>query len=209
MCFFLPHDAEIVTTSLSGNEHHSIGFVCPFDFHYPQHSSILIDASHPSSSSIIDKIDQLILLFSTQNSRQQKKISLIFDIIDAFNESTYDINVADSPQYGELFYVKKTKDYVNQHISKEIHLTDIANSLNISVPYMCFIFKKNVKMTIIHYVNMQKVQKLKTLIVHYGFSLKEASSLVGIDDPTYASRLFKQYEHLSIREYLKNLRNEH
>lgn len=206
--FFLPHDMDIITCCENGTEHHCIGFMCPFEINFPQKPFITIEPSHPGSPSIKEKIDQLIFLYNTNKNKQQKIFSLIFEIVDKINDVVYVDSALEHPQFSESFYIKKIKDYVKNHISSKISLTDIASPLHISVPYMCFVFKKNLGTTIIHYINTQKVKKIKTLIIHYGFSLKEASSLVGIDDPTYASRLFKKYEHISIREYIKNLRNE-
>lgn len=206
--FLLPHNADIRTSCPNGNEHHCIGFLCSFEFNNPQRQFIKIGKDSPSSEVIQDKIDNLILLFNSNNERKQKMYSLIFELIDLINQNLEENSVLKKDETGEILYVNKAKKYIAQNISTEICLQDLADHLHISVPYMCTIFKKITDETIITYINKQKIFQIKNFIAHYNFSLKEACALVGIKDPSYASRLFRKHENLSLHEFKINLRNK-
>ena len=52
-------------------------------------------------------------------------------------------------------------------------------------------FTESVGMSLSAYINTVRAERLETLVVHYGMPLREAVAQVGIQDPNYASRLFK------------------
>lgn len=206
--FLLPHDTDIRTSCPDGNEHHCVGFLSSFEFHNQQRQFITISRDSPFSSMIKEKIDNLILFFNSNNERKQKLYALIFELIDLINEHIEEASSLTQEVSGEMLYVNKAKKYIAQNISTEISLKDLADHLHISVPYICTIFKKFTDETIITYINKQKIFQLKNFITHYNFSLKEACALVGIKDPSYASRLFRKHEKLSLREFKFSLRNK-
>lgn len=205
--FILPHSHDIQAASLGGNEHHSIGICVPFQLKSSELFAY-IDGDTPSAANIKEKIDNLILLFNSDSTRKQKLYSLIFELVDLINESLEKESGLKEESSGKIIYVNKIKKYIAQNIATEITLTQLSEALHLSVPYLCTIFKKLTKETIITYINKQKLIQLKNLIAHYNFSLKEACSLTGIKDPSYASRLFRKHEKLSVREFKLSLRNK-
>ena len=55
---------------------------------------------------------------------------------------------------------------------------------------------------IVNYINRQRIITLIELVENKNLSLHDASLSVGIEDPAYASRLFKKVTGLSCREYM-------
>ena len=65
------------------------------------------------------------------------------------------------------------------------------------------IFKKITGSTIIEYVNREKVNLIKSYTSGNRMTLANASKLVGIDDCSYMSRLFKKVTGISYTQFQK------
>ena len=85
--------------------------------------------------------------------------------------------------------------------SKSLSVEEIANHIGISGGYLHKIFKEITGLTIIEYINLYKINLVKQYVKSSKISLKEAAYQVGIEDPSYLSRLFKKTAGLSFREY--------
>lgn len=96
-------------------------------------------------------------------------------------------------------YVKQIKNYIMSHIREKITIEDIANSVNLSCGYISNIFKQICGISIIRYVNEMKLQLIQDLTLNTSTTLAEACFMIGIDDPYYASRMFKKYYGTTLR----------
>ena len=82
--------------------------------------------------------------------------------------------------------------FMQKHLSEAITLENIAGSVNLSVSFFMRKFKEDTGYTPIAYFNYLRVQKACQLL-HFGdLRINEVASQIGIDDPFYFSRLFKQ-----------------
>jgi len=98
-------------------------------------------------------------------------------------------------------YVNTAKSYVKEHYSSVISVRDVASYIGISEGYLQNVFKTVTGMSLIEYINIYKVNMVKQYAKSTRMTLKEASDMVGIDDPSYMSRLFKKVCGMSFREY--------
>ena len=104
-------------------------------------------------------------------------------------------------------YVNSAKKYIMENKSKSLSVEEIADHIGISGGYLHKIFKEITGMTVIEYINLYKINLVKQYVKSSNISLKEAAYQVGIDDPSYLSRLFKKTAGISFREYCnKNIR---
>jgi two-component system response regulator YesN len=137
----------------------------------------------------IDKKDLTIIeLFATEwkNAspfRTEKCAALFSYLISSLLESVND---------GENKHIRTIKRYVRNNISKEITLEEIANLLHFAPPYVCALFKKNTGMTIIEYVNAERIRVAKEEILTSDTPLFEIAERNGFKNYTYFSNLFKK-----------------
>lgn len=82
-------------------------------------------------------------------------------------------------------------------------LSSISANVSLSSSYLCRVFKSEVETSIISYLNNLRIRKAATMIKDNQLSLKEISTMVGIDDQLYFSRLFKKCMEISPSEYGK------
>ncbi len=97
--------------------------------------------------------------------------------------------------------IGKAIQYMQDHLSRAITLDDIASSVHLSVSFFSRKFRQETGYAPIAYFNHLRIQKACQLL-HFGeLRVNEVASEVGIDDPFYFSRLFKQQMGVSPAKY--------
>lgn len=100
-------------------------------------------------------------------------------------------------------YVTFEKFLSEENYMHRLTLSSISANVNLSSSYLCRVFKSEVETSIISYLNNLRIRKAATMIKDNQLSLKEISTMVGIDDQLYFSRLFKKCMGISPSEYEK------
>ncbi len=82
-------------------------------------------------------------------------------------------------------------EYINQHITDDIHLQDLSHNFYISEQYLNRLFKKYTGTTIMNYLNHKRIALAKQLILD-GTPSTTVSSLIGFQDYSSFFRSFKK-----------------
>lgn len=82
--------------------------------------------------------------------------------------------------------------YMQQNLSNTISLDNIAQSAHLSISFFSRKFKKETGYTPIEYFNHLRIQKSCHLLQFSNLRINEVAMEIGIADPFYFSRLFKQ-----------------
>lgn len=82
-------------------------------------------------------------------------------------------------------------NFLNLEYSRKLTSHDIAEKFEGNFDYLNRIFKKMTNHTIFVYLNLIRINKAKELIITTHMKFNEIGYLVGIDNPYYFSRLFK------------------
>lgn len=98
-------------------------------------------------------------------------------------------------------YLREAKHYIAAHYAERLTVADVARHLGISAGHLHGIFQKQLGQGVIDYLNRYRVETVKQFLRGRDISLKEAAHLVGVEDPSYMSRLFKKIEGISFRQY--------
>ena len=99
--------------------------------------------------------------------------------------------------------IAKTLAYIEENYMHRLTLSSISANVSLSSSYLCRVFKSEVGTSITSYLNNLRIRKAATMIKDNRLSLKEISTMVGIDDQLYFSRLFKKCMGISPSEYGK------
>ncbi|WP_053375005.1 response regulator transcription factor [Paenibacillus sp. FJAT-27812] len=91
--------------------------------------------------------------------------------------------------------------YIELHYRDKITLEMIADHVNFSENYLCRVFRDQMGMSLIHYINNVRMNKAAELIMKGHTYIKEISALVGISDQFYFSRMFKKQFGVSPTDY--------
>lgn len=100
--------------------------------------------------------------------------------------------------------VRKIIHYIQLHLSENYSLETLAEYIGISKSYLCKIFKAETGTTIIHYIQLLKVEEAKFLLTVEQIPLSEIAYFLGYTDYSYFSRVFKKVTGLSPMDFLKS-----
>jgi len=102
-------------------------------------------------------------------------------------------------------YTQKCEEYISAHYRERISVASICDAIGLSEGHLQRIFKSAKGISLVEYINHYKVSAAISLMKNQNLSLKEAAYNIGIDDPSYMSRLFKKVTGMSCTQYF----NEH
>jgi two-component system response regulator YesN len=100
----------------------------------------------------------------------------------------------------------KIQYYITKNLDKVIDVPTAANFVNMSESYFSHIFKKDVGISFIDYVNNEKIEKAKELIICSNYRIYEVSDKLGFQNSTYFTMLFKKITGLSPSDYKKSIK---
>lgn len=92
-------------------------------------------------------------------------------------------------------------DYVDQNYSQKLTLSDIADHVYLNESYICRIFKEDMNVSIVKYINTVRMEQAARLIESGTIPVKNVCYSVGIETPSYFYRLFKTHFGVSPMQY--------
>ena len=101
--------------------------------------------------------------------------------------------------------VLKVKSFVDEHYKDQISLNQLANRFNVGDSYLSHMFKEITGFNLMLYLASVRIQHAKELLENQDISITEVALMVGYDDYSYFSRVFKKIEGCSPRVYRENL----
>lgn len=102
-------------------------------------------------------------------------------------------------EYCEI--TKRVLEFINRNYKKGISLSDAADFTGVSNSYISRVFKEDLGMGFVEYLNHTRVEKAKQLIENSGDKLKEIVSKVGFNNYNYFFKVFKEITGMTPVEY--------
>lgn len=96
------------------------------------------------------------------------------------------------------------KEYIDSNLQKHFTLTDLAAHCGLSKNFFSKIFKEITGMTAFEYINENRMQLAKKLILTTNISIDQIVTLCGFEDRTYFYKVFKKRFHSAPTVYRKN-----
>lgn len=103
------------------------------------------------------------------------------------------------------FLVRSIINYVDQHISEPLTLSDIAKHFDKNASYVSGLFNREMGCSLTAYIHQERIRRAIQYMSTTQMSISEISHAVGIDDFAYFSRIFKKQIGKSPSEYRKML----
>lgn len=103
------------------------------------------------------------------------------------------------PVLGNVF------QYIDEHISEEIGLTQIIENCAISQGYLSRIFKDQFGVSVMEYLHMRKIHMAKNYMYLTNDSVAEIAYKLGYSESSYFSKVFKKYENMTVQQYRKTI----
>jgi len=100
-------------------------------------------------------------------------------------------------------HCRKACLYIRDNITKRIRAEDVARSAGISYRQLAALFQQYVGTTLTDYINQEKIQRIKHLIITENISLEAAGEAFGFPNVKYLSTLFHKYTGMTVRDCKK------
>lgn len=92
-------------------------------------------------------------------------------------------------------------DYIYAHLDRDIALSDIANTLNLSQYHFCRLFKQSTAVTPHQYLTQCRIDRAKQLLQTTQLTITEIAFAVGLTNHSSFTRLFRQYVGVSPKAF--------
>lgn len=124
-------------------------------------------------------------------------MNLKYNILIDFSERvrSLQIKVTDNPA------INRTIAFIIENVEKKILSSDIADMLNINSGYLSTKFKESTGMALPDFVNLQKVNEAKKLLLFTDKPLVEISTYLSFSSQSYFQKIFKNFTNLTPTEY--------
>jgi len=99
-------------------------------------------------------------------------------------------------------YINEMINYISDNITKKIGLAEIANSVNLSVSYCCYLFKKEMNTTIYDVILKERIYLAQEYILAGEYSLKEVGKMCGFCDYSHFLKSFKKVTGILPSEFI-------
>ena len=104
--------------------------------------------------------------------------------------------------------VERAKALIENGISEDLTVAEIAERINISVHYLCHVFKAETGITPIDYRNSAKLTKAKKLLVSTNSKISDIAVECGFGSASYFSKVFVKNEGITPAEYRTVLKSK-
>lgn len=95
----------------------------------------------------------------------------------------------------------KIIEYIHENITEAIALDDLTKRVNLTKEYLSSMFKKNVGLSIVEYINYHKIEESKYFLKYSNMSVSDIAFLFNFSSPGYYSSVFKRQTGLTPRQY--------
>lgn len=135
-----------------------------------------------------------VLYFDQTQSYQLKSNALVLNIlanlVDYFSSSISD--TLSPTGYHKLARMEQIYQFVEENHSGEITLQDGADELGLNKEYFCRMFKENMGISFISYVNQVRIDHIYQDLIHTDDSIQEITERHGFYNQKLFYRLFKE-----------------
>lgn len=134
---------------------------------------------------ISDLFIQKAELMTNYNSLRQLQWDLFVDYAIRVKDANHGLE-----NRSEIF-VKSAK-YVQRNITQQITTEKLAQELNLSRSYLCTLFKKETSITLMQYIQTEKILEAQRLLKHTKYSLSEISDYLAFSSQSHFQTVFKK-----------------
>lgn len=166
------------------------------------------------AAGILRGMRERILKYCLKNDSRQKVTEQLPVMNEAFLNDRHMIEMWITSfldvMYRERFaehyeIVRSVFDYIEPNIKEYISMTDLIEHSNISQQYLLRLFKKQMNMSAMNYIQCRKIMLAKSYLYFGNDSVLDVAMKLGFGDGSYFTKIFKKYEHITPYQYKKDM----
>ncbi len=106
-----------------------------------------------------------------------------------------------------LNILQKAIQYVHNHYNEKITLESISELVFVTPTYFSKIFKEEMNISFVAFLNDVRINQSKRLLREQSIKLADVAQLVGFEDQSYFTKVFKKNVHMTPLQYRKTRAN--
>lgn len=99
------------------------------------------------------------------------------------------------------YTVRAAIEYINFNLQSSLSLATISSAIEKNASFLSSQFKKETGSTITKYIQKRRIEESIRMLTYTDLTIQEISHLVGIDDLSWFSKLFKSFTNMSPTKY--------
>lgn len=107
---------------------------------------------------------------------------------------------------GYSLVIQKVVNYINLNLEKNLSLKHLGEECAVNASYLSALFKKELDMNIIEYINQQRIHRAVTLLEANNMQIQDVAVECGIYDVNYFRKVFKKHMGMTPTEYVKQIK---
>jgi YesN/AraC family two-component response regulator len=104
--------------------------------------------------------------------------------------------------------IKASIEYINNNLGKDVSLEKVASICNLSPCYFSKVFKKEVGINFISYLNDKKINRAKEILETTDIPITNIAIDLGFEDCGYFIRVFKKLQEVTPKKYRELYRSK-
>lgn len=109
-------------------------------------------------------------------------------------------------QYSPI--IKQALTFINLNLASNLTVKKVALEVNLSPDYLTRLFKKELGVTVITYINQKRIYRSLNLLKTTNLSIEEIRDLIGLSNTSYFYTLFKREIGISPKQYRNSLKSK-
>lgn len=97
--------------------------------------------------------------------------------------------------------IRECCDYIQFHITEPIHISELAKQVGYSESYLSRKFRREMNMTLIKYIQNEKMEKAKELLYTSNTTVQDISAMLGFTSQSYFGEQFHKYTGVTPGQY--------
>lgn len=123
------------------------------------------------------------------------------DMADKYIGTIENNNLQEAETEQTNFFIKVAKEYIAEHYTENISLTDAADAAGISSGYLSTLFAQYEKCGFVDYLNQVRIERACCYLEQKQLKNYEIAYKVGFRDEKYFAKVFKKIMGMTPREY--------
>ncbi|MFT4147027.1 MAG: AraC family transcriptional regulator [Mobilitalea sp.] len=133
------------------------------------------------------------------------RLGCLYDIISLMMESNRSIQLHPKNEYSSAIYIEQALAYIEDNYQQNIKVNDIVSYLYINRSYFSSIFKQEMQVSPLAYLQSYRIKKAKNLLSKTNMTLHEIALNIGYKDAFTFSKVFKKTTGVSPSKYRDTL----
>lgn len=117
------------------------------------------------------------------------------------NQAQSDHEETVEPKTNQLYFIEKSLKYIHENYKQKLPLQAVSSYVFLNPQYFSRVFKKEVGVTYIDYVNKLKIEHACKMLETTDYPAYRISSECGFTDPSYFNRVFVQQMNMTPKAY--------